>query len=325
MSDDRGWVYQDDDSAIVYRASSLGKCIRGLVAARMGIKDQPRPQVIQDAMDVSSGLEGKVVDYLDNEGYEIVYTQNAREIHFDHLGSAKHIILRGHVDAIVSKNNRTYVAEIKCVSEKSYEKYDKQGITAFGRLAEAYQWQADIYAHAAALPVLYVVGKKVDGKITEVSIDDHVIKYEIADIAERLRLVEGNYLTDNYPDCDRGCGSYDEYWHIHEQKEEDVREDSEVAAWLRELRILRDQDIASEKRQKEIKKLLENVEPATYIGAGIKGAIVEIKGRKTVSTAKVKKLYPEIAEECTVIGKPYTRIDVDWYSEQGDSGDRAEQ
>lgn len=64
MTDDaigRAPVYIDDDGAVVYRASSLGRCTGALVRARLGVTPSPPPESMQERFDEGHAWEERVL------------------------------------------------------------------------------------------------------------------------------------------------------------------------------------------------------------------------------------------------------------------------
>lgn len=58
---DRAPVYIDDDGAVIYRASSLGRCTGALVRARLGVTPSPPPAEMQERFDEGHAWEERVL------------------------------------------------------------------------------------------------------------------------------------------------------------------------------------------------------------------------------------------------------------------------
>lgn len=71
MSDNRPNVYIDDATGlVVYRASSLGRCVKELVAARLGLDGESPPDWMQERFDEGTNAEQAIIDlcYGDVDG-----------------------------------------------------------------------------------------------------------------------------------------------------------------------------------------------------------------------------------------------------------------
>src|SRR3990172_2087138 len=116
MSDDRPMVYAEGDSW-VYLASSIGRSIRCLAAARQGYEPLPAPDFLIRAAEAGTALEPVVVAILEQRGYQITDRQATVE-----LQPFEGVIVRGHLDAgfVIDLNGWGSMLEVKTMSGGGY-------------------------------------------------------------------------------------------------------------------------------------------------------------------------------------------------------------
>lgn len=159
-SDDRPIVYRDQ-GRWVYRASAIGGCPRGLLAARRGYQALPAPDWLQHAADAGNDAEQYALKWLRAQGYQLESLQQAVEWP---VGTA---VIRGHIDGIAryvradARRDPQAVAdqrvvEVKSMSAKVFGEWRRYGFAAFPRYAA----QLSIYMAALKLPALYVIVKR---------------------------------------------------------------------------------------------------------------------------------------------------------------------
>jgi hypothetical protein len=173
MSDNRGWVYWDADAnAYVYRASSLGSCIRSLTAARLGEDASPFNSSMRAAMDASSGLEDEIIRRFKIEmaSDEVIWQQKEVElpVYLNYnTPTEPTVIVRGHLDGLYQLDDS--ILEIKALGDTNWNKYmgaaelkgTMAGLDALGTLGDKYRLQLGCYGHATERKVRLVVGHKV--------------------------------------------------------------------------------------------------------------------------------------------------------------------
>lgn len=187
MSDNRGSVYWDADiNRWVYRASSLGNCIRALVMERCGITPEPPPKQILRAYEKGVKLEQPILFRLrDLDGGKCGWKMLDRsELHapynvVDESGQVvveipvgSKALVRCHPDGIGecfkarSRGSKSKgsewdgpalgerrVVEAKSASEGFYQQISKE-------MPELYKWQYSVEMVGTGLGGLYVIGVK---------------------------------------------------------------------------------------------------------------------------------------------------------------------
>lgn len=183
--DERPAVYFEDDVMIV-RASALGMCIKGLVAAKMGLEPLPVSENLQKAFDAGIKYEDAIIRkaFGDVSGAQ-------EEINLIVSGGCK---VRGHLDFLSEK----FVGEVKLLGEDSFVKIAGQGVDA---LPEYYKWQVSCYMVATNLPCRFVIGKKVNNEWNGEFLDLLIEKpfYSFSDISKRVSMIK---RSDFLPLCD---------------------------------------------------------------------------------------------------------------------------
>lgn len=220
-------VYLDGDRW-TFRASAIGGCVRGLVAARLGIHPQPPKAFLQGALQASSEAEEKVVEILTGKGWEITGQQKAIRLECPE-GS-----ITGHLDGLVNDGEPL---EIKAFGRTLFEKYVKGGLAALGPpFTQMYGMQITAYGLAMGKPVNLVVFRKDDqdgnlGQYLEKRYEKLPYTEEV--LCERMRyIIESAAEVANggeWPDCDAKCSSSSWYWHIHSEKPRALVDSADIA------------------------------------------------------------------------------------------------
>jgi hypothetical protein len=211
----------------VYRAYSLGNCVRALTAFRKGVTPADHPEWLLKAFREGHENESVILSMLYEQGdWEPVDGGAQREIEIP-VGTGA--LIRGHNDdvAIAQKFSWTdaekepdrdqRVIEAKAFAQSTYKKWVSQGFDAF----PYYATQLSFYMAALGLPALFVVGLKDEETrvVTEVKVfpvDEPPVP--LAKIKARVARIE--HLAE-LPGCDfnqypcqmyflgdeNGCGS----------------------------------------------------------------------------------------------------------------------
>lgn len=159
---------------VVYRASSLGTCIRAFVAMANGYPMALPPDWLRQAYDEGTHFEDTIRQmWAEKNDSEIVDDQ--REVELD-LGEmyGRRVIVRGHIDGEEVEGWKDDVQivlfEAKKFRESGWGKFLRQGI----EVNVNYPWQVSVYMHALGCAETNFVGGKLvedaDGekRITEV-------------------------------------------------------------------------------------------------------------------------------------------------------------
>lgn len=248
MSDNRPNIYEDD-GMWVYRASSLGNCVKALVAARLGYEAFPHPDWLLKKFEEGNAAEPVLIDRFlsyhpgkwwmldpNNEfAYEdYPYVKHA-DVHDDQftcqIPVGNTAVIRGHMDGIATNDNGDlYVVECKAFAASYWDKYMKQGIEAF----PYYATQLSLYMHATGLPGMFVIGHKNADGIMDDGCEVHVDMFldpplGLGSIKARVAKIERIATTGELPACDQNqypCQFV--YLHDDDTEEEDVLEVSDV-------------------------------------------------------------------------------------------------
>lgn len=230
VADNHDATYVDPDGTIIYRASSLGRCIRGLVASRLGITPIPPSDHMQAIFDAGHRSETMIEDKLREAGWLELGRQ--QEIVFMKW-MARGIEIRGHIDAVgTDRNTKRWLMEYKSFSVDHYEKFKNREMNLVVDYP-AYAYQTSIYGLAMNLPVMFVVGKREeDGTISEVTtreVPNPLIG--LGGVWDRVDEIERLVKKGEYPACavkkDYPCP----FVHIHDEDDVMEVEDEEFDDW----------------------------------------------------------------------------------------------
>lgn len=210
MSDNRPIVYQDGEW-IIYRASSIGKPVRCLAAAREGATPLPAPQYLIEAAEAGNQYEAIVKDRLRAEGWHIPEDREqefvevvVREATPGELG----IKVRGHLDgftAIAPDDTTDTMLEVKSMSARVFDEWVTWG---FERFPE-YKAQVSTYMLATGKPATYAVVCRDDPDGEERMLLKRIETppVEFDTLAQKTLIVEAFYDRGTLPTCD-GTSKY---------------------------------------------------------------------------------------------------------------------
>lgn len=312
MSDNRGWVY-DDNGTIVYRASSLGSCTRSLVAARLGESQFPFNASIRAAMDESSDAEEKAIHaYRVMTGHDVIWQQKEVELNIKidldltqtTVGSYDiPVIVRGHIDGLDQTDD--CIIEVKCFSGRNFAAYDMDGLgaPALKHLRRRYKLQAAVYGHATERPVRFVIyNKHAEGEEDRLIIGpmtDPGMYESITAIQSHIQFIEQCAEMDDLPPCDADCKEGDPYSEAHifasptdggDELEKLLSRHRELSAQMDELKIAKE----------ELTDVIKSVYGVGKHVAGRYTASISHVTSMRCDTKKVKKRYPEVYDDCLV-------------------------
>lgn len=236
MGDDRPNVYEDNGK-IIYRASSVGNCIKSLVAIRSGMEPSPHPDWLLEKFAEGNVNEPIILNHLRSLGWTVDYDGDDNQLELE-LPIGENVIIRCHPDgqAYLTPDD-VHVVEAKAFGQVFWDKYMKHGITAF----PYYATQVTIEMAGTGLPCLWVMGLKDDLGT--------VVKYHIERITEpplkigaikaKIAKVENWSSRGELPACD-----YDQYpcqfFYLHDDGEGEGEEpaadgkDTELELWASE-------------------------------------------------------------------------------------------
>lgn len=223
------WVYEED-GRVFYRASSLGGCIVGLVASRLGEAESPPNATLRAHMERSASLEEPLLAQVAAATNDtLIWQQKEVDLPVEIFGETgsdprgiRIVTIRGHIDAL--RQNTDCIIEAKALGTNLFEKWNSGGIDALGMLGLKYKWQGAIYGHATSRQVQFAIGLKHVNDDGTVSIEDLILEppvdaeslVPLSDIIVRIQKVEEHAYLDSYPDCDRNCRPNDSFSHVHQ-------------------------------------------------------------------------------------------------------------
>lgn len=269
MGDDRGSVYVEDlqvedgdlRTMAVYRASSLGKCFRGLVASRLAMEPQDNPDWLKKRVAEGHAAEPTILKWAEaNEHYghtirllnpkddtsyaglrEMVRRQTEHDGQFAmEMMVGNNAMIRGHLDGIGQvyvhdvgsewENGQKLVVEAKKFGPSYMKLWERHGIEAF----PYYMTQLTLYMEGTGLPALFVIGESERDEAGDVEI----VRYHttpfyhppgnLAEYKMRVMKAERQAGTGMLPECDMKDYPCQWYWTGGKCAEEKVGEDGEV-------------------------------------------------------------------------------------------------
>ena len=220
--DNRPPVYTEN-GAWVYRASSLGHCLRALMAARQGMLPEPLPAWMYEKFAQGTEAEPKLLDRFYSDHSDWVSTGEAQTER--DLAVGDRVIVRCHLDdlAVNETAGELAVIEAKAVGDTIWRSIEQHGTSG---LPTPYPWQLAVYMHQAdARHGCWVVGhKNDDGSFDESSeiryLWVHEPPYTLDDINGRVAEVEAwaaGEKGEGWPECpgEYVCG----YRYLHDAPE----------------------------------------------------------------------------------------------------------
>lgn len=225
----------EEEGRWVYRFSSLGRCVRGMVAERRGDPPSsfPKKYTQEDTgyFEVGKKLEPEIIKrFIEGEEqgktrWRLLSNSNMEDYHHFKSKYVSHdnqrqssqfrveipigadVLLRGHLDGVAvcyqaEKEEWLGAActiEAKAFAESTFTKWVREGINGF----PYYAVQVSLEVIGSGLPVAFVIGRKNDaGEVESINI---YWFYEppipIGKIASTILSIEANCEADTLPDC----------------------------------------------------------------------------------------------------------------------------
>ena len=171
-----------------YRASSLGSCIKSLIAGRLGYEPL---DVWSDMQILKEGdlHEGDVVNRLREQGFIISRQQQELEYVLSGFG----VRITGHIDGVSQyrrSENETdppCLLEIKSMGDSSFKDFKRRGWGTPG-LIQKYKWQTSFYMLMLNMPMMFVCKNRNSGEIYTDLVK--VPFYSLAEIVARITAIE---------------------------------------------------------------------------------------------------------------------------------------
>lgn len=215
--DDRPVVYRDNGHWI-YRASAIGGCPRGLLAARRGYRALPPPGWLTEAAEAGNLAEQHAISWLKARGWHVRDQQQTVE-----WAIGETAMIRGHIDGIgeyrqsggkqPTKDIR--LVEIKSMSDKVFTNWRKQGFQAFPKYAA----QLAMYMTVLKLPAVYVIVRRETGDIIHQLIDEPPVS--LAVVIRRVLQTEAQAEGIEWPVCEAQYAGWCAWQYLHDVAEMD--------------------------------------------------------------------------------------------------------
>lgn len=194
-----------------YSASALGRCLRGLTAARMGIKpmDTSKHKASQLVFKEGHLHESAVVASLGEEGINVTDSQMEVLLHV-----RDNIYICGHIDGLIDPD----LAEFKSMSGDVFKHWMRSGLSDgyYDPYFYGYAVQLTIYMAALGKSARYFAKNRNSGELDERLIS--IPPIPISEVMARVESVESWAELDSFPFCDKPSFPCP-YYHIHEPDE----------------------------------------------------------------------------------------------------------
>lgn len=307
QGDNRPAVYVRNDGVVVYRASALGKCIKALVAARLGYPPMSPPENFANRFRDGHLHEPQILERLTEEhDIEVTGFQEVVE-----LVVREGVIIRGSIDGKgVHPAHDLSVIDAKALSQASFESWCRDQWGSW----ESYAWQQSAYAYAMRdqspikgrpLPIIMAVKNKNTGALQVDVFPEPPVP--LSKIKAKVLMVERIAASGELPDCDKNdypCP----YWFLHDEKEvdlatfDDVVEDPMVDMLATEYAAAQAEE---REANKAVKAAKERKDKARQL-------IVEVLGeRKDIKTSRFKvAMVTKTRKGYAVEGKEYEELQV---------------
>lgn len=254
VSDDRGAVYTEGDK-VIYRASSLGHCIRALVAERRGLHGAPKEEWVHTVMQEGNLHEPDIMARVAATGKFHLLDKAQEEIELEIPATCA--VVRGHLDGIcLDSHGRSVVVEAKSMSDAAFKRWRKNRFEEY----PAYAWQSSVYAYGTGAEQILMACKNRNNGELDLWLTRPEISLE--QIIERIQQIEDwAYSSTSYPPCEPGeqwrCGFYFlhddappqptnvEYTHLH---------DGRLDALLTEYKRVAVQEDVDRSRKEELRQ-----------------------------------------------------------------------
>lgn len=224
MGDNRPDVYVEDGT-VVYRASSLGMCVRALVAiGRDNYQEamgKERIDLLERSADEGNLHEDAVRQKLVREGWKLVSAQDEVNIPI-----IKGVIVRGHTDGVLIPPDddtdyrpHEHLLEVKSMSNKRFDRWTKQGFDGF--LKYAYQISSYMQANPGR-DVIYIIKRREDGFENRFVIPADSPPISWKHIRTRILTAERHRRKRaSFPECD--LTSQERFWcpffYLHDEED----------------------------------------------------------------------------------------------------------
>lgn len=270
---------------MIHRASSLGGCLKGQIAAALGQKPIPHDDASLTRMGEGEIHERDVIARLTADGYTVTRQQeevNLRPIkEWNHIYGSE-VCVQGHLDGVINNGAMdslmalgnpfihygSKVLEVKSMSDAAWKDFQSKGWHAdwpAGSLIDKYRWQLSVYMLATGLEGLLVTKNRNSGQMTQHGIETPY--YTLDQITERVAYIEDHIARGELPDdCPHDwfcphkylCGTKPNMEEQGISPDSDELEDPIMEAAAAEFVLLGEQIKVLEARKSEMRAELES-------------------------------------------------------------------
>lgn len=275
MADNRPPVYTENGKT-VYRASSVGMCIRSLWAYRQGMTPAETPEWLLEKYEEGNVAEPIILDWIEKKyGGTVYHRQDNIEI-----AVGANIIIRGHPDGVFKQPGASseQVVEVKALSRSMYKKWMKAYMAdSIKTEFPYYATQISLYMAHYDLPLLFVVGIKDESGELEKDHNGSIVcevftfdrpPYKLREI--KVKLIQLQKMGREMPMCDVSIFPCPFYF-LHDEADIVMSDD----AFLGQMARAYFQALGLEKKAKEDKARAAEYIAKTMDDLGLEGEKVE--------------------------------------------------
>lgn len=195
---------------MIHRASGLGGCLKGQIAACLGMKPIEPDEASFTRMAEGQLHEDDVVARLRTDGYEVTRQQELVTIHSTDTYLARFAgieqfaykwMVQGHLDGVLTGDPFTptgpKVLEIKSMGKDAFRLFKAQGWEAPG-LVQKYKWQLSVYMLATGLEALLIAKSRDSGELLRMPVE--MPFYDLTDVTARVAYIEDHVARGQLPD-----------------------------------------------------------------------------------------------------------------------------
>ncbi len=283
MSDKPLCYLNDDNTTIVYRASTFGHCDRALTAARLQYPASPTPASLQTIFSAGHDAEAwyMSVHELDDQQREVQLTHNNTAV-------------RGHLDGTRTDNwdDKLVVVEVKSQSPALFDAWTPDLFTS-DPLWQKYAWQFSIYMHATGAELELVRIRRPENDESYQTAFYRLEKplHSLSAIHARIDHLNDLAFTEQLPACSTiptfGCP----YYQLHEgpSLSDDPALDSRARAFIDAKLMTKLAKETEDGLKKELLKVLDGrTEVATLGGFSVKYSTFEKKAYQVAARTETR-------------------------------------
>lgn len=248
--------YSHLDFRFIYRASSLGGCLKAMAALQLGYTPVETPEFFAGIFKEGRLHEDSIINDLIESGYQ-VYDRELQVV----FPVTKEIAVVGHIDGkLIELAGKHRLLEMKTMSADAYKEFANKGWDTPG-LIQKYKWQVSTYMWATELPLTLIAKNRNNGRIMDLSASEPF--YTKGQIMARVLKAHSYVTTGELPDdCEGGFPCPVPYLHAEPQPAQSKAEDTDgqapeaVLELVADLRAARAMEAAAKAKARVVKEQL---------------------------------------------------------------------